>query len=859
MFWMAFNISGRNKITVSSTIELFNKLGKLDRLSLQQGQSLEEYERINQNNSDIAIEMPAGHGKTLVGGLIGEFNRISKQRRVVYCCATRQLATQTSRLLESYGIKSVVLTGKKRDFSEREIREYRRAAAIAVTTYSHIFNTNPEFSDAELIIFDDAHATEYAINDFWTLEINKFNDNQESIFNSFYSILKEIIPKQVQDKIDFGTYDPMYDGVDIIPQPLWIDRADEIRSFLDNATKDTSLYFSWSKLRNILSGCQIYITHNKMSIKPIIPPNKLHLPFMQANERIYMSATLGPVGELERIFGIKNIERISKFSKGANKVSGRRLILFPEDHFEKEKILEVITETIKLQPRTLMLFPSNDLIKSFKEYLEKKLPEYKIYLSEDIEDSLESFKHNNKAILLLAGRYEGIDLKDSECRLQIFFDLPTAVGVSEQFLQTRLRASEILKNRLATRLIQGLGRCTRGTKDYAAVLFIGKRVGEYIYKNDFRELLPSEIAAEIEFGFDQIDTIKDMDSWKESLEIFFEQEKEWEEVENYIKQNTDSKQKAFERLTIDGSIEKCALHEVDFQYNLIEGDYEQSRKEINELMKLLGRKPLLKGYRAWWNYNIACVSKQQGDIETTKEFLTKAISASTNKLWLDKKNLDLNLPEHEDFDEVIEEQIQNIMSNLLKYGDRDQKFEKDWNSVINGLKAKDAKLFEPALKKIGTFLGMKKSTRPEGKGTPDSVWEFLDQWVVFEAKTNIKDETKEIPLDDIRQAGFHKSWLLENENCKPTDKITVCIICEKNFIEEYAKHAAKNIYLVAPLDLLSKVQIFGDILRTTIQKIIYSTEDDARKYLLREIISKKLIINDFISWLKSNELNNLIR
>lgn len=855
---LAFKIPNKNVFIPTSSIELFNKLGKIERLSLQQGQSLEEYEKLSGDFTDIAIEMPAGHGKTLVGGLIAEYRRLNKKWRVVFCCATRQLAAQTHNLLGSYGIKSVLLTGKAKDFPERSYREYNRSSAIAVTTYSHIFNINPAFNDANLIIFDDAHATEYSINDFWTLEVKKNKERQTEIFNAIYAILKDGIPKHIQDKIEYGTYDPMTDGIDIIPQPLWLNKIEDIRGYLDQATNGNDLYFKWSKIRNILHGCNIFLTHNKITFKPIVTPNKLHLPFNNATERVYMSATLGPEGELERVFGINEIKRISKFSKGANKVSGRRLILFPEDHFENEAIITSVVEAIKMQPRALFLFPSNELLDSFKNYLEKTLPEYRIFLDSNIEVSLDEFKNCNKGLLLLSGRYEGIDLKDEDCRLQIFVDLPIAVGVSEQFLQSRLKASEILKNRLATRIIQGLGRCTRGTNDYAAVLFLGRRVGEYLYKNDFRELLPPEIDAELEFGFQQIDNIKDINNWKDSLQTFFDQGEDWQEVEDYIRETTNEKQIERETLKIDNSIQRCAINEVEFQYRLLEKNYEKAHEEANKILNTIGRNPLYGGYRAWWNYYIACVGNQQGNIEKTKEFLVKAINASINKTWIDRDLLDLKLSEDNTFSLEVELQLENIISKLKVYGDRDKRFEKDWQKVVNGLNQKKAQLFESSLVELGDFLGVR-TFRPEGHGTPDGIWNFMNYWAVFEAKTNIEDPTKEIPLDDIRQAGYHEKWIKTHLNVQDGADIRACIICEKNFIREYAMHAADDLFLISPSDLITKANHFGDILRTTIQKMKFSTEIDAKEFLAKSLISLNLTVIEFMEWMKTTELKEIIK
>ncbi|GKV55988.1 hypothetical protein NCCP2222_19350 [Sporosarcina sp. NCCP-2222] len=877
---MAFKIPGKSKFIPTGTIELFNKLKRLERLSLQQGESLQDYEKFSGKDSDIAIEMPAGHGKTLVGGLIGEFNRLNKGKRVVYCCATRQLAAQTNQLLETYGIESVLLVKRVKDFNERDLRKYRRSDAIAVTTYSHIFNTNSAFKDSQIIIFDDAHATEYSINDLWTLEINKKAKDQTQIFNAMYAIVKDLVPKSLQDKIDLNIVDPRMDAVDIIPQPLWFDRIDDIKSYLNTvAVGDHELSYSWSKIRDIIHGCQMYISKDKITLKPLIMPNSYHDAFCNASERIYMSATLGATGELEKIFGVPEIKRISKFSKGANKVSGRRLILFPEDHFEMSEIPNVLIETIKMQPRVLMLFPSKDILNKHKDTLEKELPGYTIFLSEDIEDSLDSFKSSQSGILMLAGRYEGIDLKDDECRLQIFYDLPVSVGVSEQFLQSRLRVNEILKSRLVTRVTQGLGRCTRGNQDYAAILFLGKNVGEYLYKNDFRNLLPSEIEAELDFGLSQIDEINDIENWKASLSTFFEQNEDWDEADDHIKSKTIEKEKEREiererekeKENNEGEegevissdtkniLEEIYAKEINFQYYLFDKNFEKANKEAFSIIKSLGRSSAYKEYRAWWNYNLACIFKQMGEEKRVVEYIERSLNASTNKIWIARELFSISL-EQDDFHGIeIESQLEQILTKLYTFGDRDQRFEKDWDKIMKGLQDVNANIYEPALRDFGAFLGLI-TDRPEGKGTPDSVWNFGDQWLVFEAKTNIEDPSKPISLEDIRQTGFHEKWLRTNyQHISEDATINTIMLCERKYIEEYAMHATDDVYLVSPSDLVEKAVHFGDVLRTTIQKIKFSTQEDAKKTLVEGIIEKNLTVNEFTNWLKTTELKTCVK
>lgn len=232
-------------------------------------------------------------------------------------------------------------------------------------------------------------------------------------------------------------------------------------------------------------------------------------------------------------------------------------------------------------------------------------------------------------------------------------------------------------------------------------------------------------------------------------------------------------------------------------------------------------------------------------MEKSKEFIIKALKASFNKTWIDKELLNLRISEEPIYSTGIEIQLENIISKLMDYGGRDKRFEKDWQKVLNGLKEKKAEIFEPSLQGLGEFLDMN-SHRPTGKGTPDGVWYFMKYWAVFEAKTNIEDSSKEIPLDDIRQAGYHESWIKTNMNVPEDADIRSCIICEKHFVEEYAKHAVDNLNLIAPDELITKATTFGDILRTTIQKLKFLTESEAKEYLAKSLIEEELTVQKLI-------------
>lgn len=135
----------------------------------QQADILRQWFSKHQTTPDLAIELPTGTGKTLIGLLIGEFRRRSLGDRVAYLCPTRQLAYQVGNLAQEYAIPTSVLVGPQSDYDQADYHAYVSATTLGITTYSGVFNTNPKINDANTLILDDAHASEGYIASLWSL------------------------------------------------------------------------------------------------------------------------------------------------------------------------------------------------------------------------------------------------------------------------------------------------------------------------------------------------------------------------------------------------------------------------------------------------------------------------------------------------------------------------------------------------------------------------------------------------------------------------------------------------------------------------------------------------------------------
>lgn len=276
------------------------------------------------------MELPTGSGKTLIGLVTAEYRRRAYNKRVVYLCPTKQLVHQVvDEAHNKYGINTIAFTGSQANYEPREKAEYSNNDAIAVTTYSSLFNVNPFFYNPDTIILDDAHSSENYIANHWSFNLLRYD--YEIIYNQLLEIFKDAMPfEQYQRMIsdDPSPTDKML--VEKIPTPYFYDKQNQVIPYLDTATEGKAdLEYNWKVIRDHLNGCQIYFNWNSILIRPIIPPTSTHLPFSSAKQRIYMSATLGLGGELERITGRPDIHRIEAPEGWDKHGIGRRLFLFP--------------------------------------------------------------------------------------------------------------------------------------------------------------------------------------------------------------------------------------------------------------------------------------------------------------------------------------------------------------------------------------------------------------------------------------------------------------------------------------------------------------------------------------------------
>ncbi len=354
------------------------------------------------------------------------------------------------------------------------------------------------------IILDDAHSAEQYIADSWTLRIRKNDPRAQTVWMPLCGILRRVLPHADYRRVDpdeTAEHDTKWS--DLIPTPIIEPLLDEIVSLISHHIGDdinNKLRFPWFRISDHIRACNVFVGSGEIVFRPYIPPTREFRPFSNAKQRIYMSATLGSGGELERLTGRRVITRIQPPKSHDKMAIGRRLFMFPSRSLPQQGEDEsVALQIMREAGRSLVLVPSEARAEHFRALVQDELG-FKTFSADEIEKSKDAFVDHTAAVAIMANRYDGIDFPDDDCRVLVLDGLPNATNLQERFLINRMDSTAILADRIRTRIVQAVGRCTRSDQDYSAVIVLGDALATYLTKREGRAHLDPELQAELEFG-----------------------------------------------------------------------------------------------------------------------------------------------------------------------------------------------------------------------------------------------------------------------------------------------------------------------------------------------------------------------
>ncbi len=864
---MAFKVRKAESNNFSTPQEMFqdNKFKSIKGILDYQSQVLHHYlSTLNGSaitSKNVAFELPTGSGKTLVGLLIAEFHRRKYNRKCLFLCPTNQLVSQVCEQAQSqYGIDVIPFTGHQINYEVSAKTKYRLAQAIGVTTYSSFFAVNSFFDNPDILIFDDVHSSENYIIDNWSLNIER--NSHSTLFFEVVSLLADVIGESGLSRLteDDPSRGDIMNWNDLLPQPLLKEKMTALHDLLNAGTKDTNLRYAWGRIADNLADCQIYVSWNTILIRPYIPPTETHEAFNKSSQRIFMSATLGRSGELERLTGCRKIKRLPVVSDWDTKGLGRRFFIFPDLSLSTDAHNEILVKLHKEARHSVLIVPNNNDKENIADLLKKKIDGIEIFDVNDLMESKNAYCQSENAMVIMANRFDGIDFPDDESRMLFIYNLPKITHLQEKFFVGKMAASLLYSERIKTRIVQAVGRCTRNASDYSVVCILGDSILNEITSEKIQSTYHPEMRAEISFGVDNSTDFSNVDDILENVRLFYERGEAWESAESeivnlrnqFISKGKDAAvEKIYEKLF------EAAQIEVEYQYALWKKSYQAAYEKAIQIVEILNA-PSLSGYKCYWQYICGCLALAIDDKARAIYYFTKAGNNNCGGIrWFSdlikavNSNTEMGM-ETDYFFDIIE----SLEENICKF-QNNSRFENRVKSILDGLLSADGHKFERAHLDLGILLGYD-AHNSDDTAAPDPYWIINDDICIVAEDKIYEDDSKRIPVDDVRQAAGHLAWIRENVRTLNKDaRIITIFVSNSTAIDDAARTFGKGIYYVQRKELCEWATDVINSLRTVRSSFQESGDANWRIKARETFISAQGTPKAFMDFVTRKEISDI--
>lgn len=843
---MAFKGPETKQASYATPVELYRelprRLASVPELWAHQAETLKKYTSCA-DKPDIAIELPTGTGKTLVGLLIAEWTLRKRHSRVIYACPTQQLARQVADAAYNEGIGTALLIGRHDQWKTQAQYRYEAAEAIAVTTYSSIFNSNPHLLDSDLILFDDAHAGEQYVGEAYAVDLNRKHNPDE-----YKKVLDAIAPALDSGFLERLRADQpdhtIHDSVRMVLPLRQTDMVHELNDILMELSAPHK--YRYSMIQEGIPSCLVYVAYSGILIRPYLPPTHQNSLFTNARQRIYLSATLGGGGELERAFGRPEIIRLKQPDGSPAPRNGRRFFVFPE-YVENTDVTTLSRDIVKSAGKALILAPRTERAMNDAQLLAQ--PEWPVLGIDNVRESMTHFTGLEHGVCGLAARYDGLDLPGDSCRLVVLDEVPEHGNLQERFLQSRSRAGVALATRVRTRVVQGAGRCTRGPNDTALVLVRGRELSRYLNRPEVLDALDTELQAEIRFGTENSRN-GGAGNMRDNVRVFLNQDKDESWHNDAEPLLTEYRRRAVQQEPAGTeAMSACVEHEVRAWAAATSRKWGEACKHAHEVARIVGKAGSATiGYRAFWTYLEAAWTDQcaeQND-DSAKRAEAKSLVHNAETIL----GLGSWIREMAPFPEAqrsplssLDAHAVNSIASILRGPVNQGKIRKRLESMQAGLNEQDPSKYEPALTEMGFFLGAD-ATKPTSPGRCDSTWCWGNElWLALEAKSD-HVPTGVVSHKEIRQASDQLKLLKEDRGTDrvPPDSAIIIISPKPGVNSEGAKSANTDLYLIPPSALSN---VASDLIAAwdcvLVSDVKSMTDPQLRERVEKEFLNRALL------------------
>src|SRR3989442_9358725 len=185
-----------------------------------------------------------------------------------------------------------------------------------------------------------------------------------------------------------------------------------------------------------------------------------------------MSATVSDDSFLIKGMGLSAATIQNPLTFPGEKWSGEKMVLIPSllsDTLDRGAIVERFAKPVKDRK-----FGIVSLVPSFKGATDWKSYGATLAEKDTIENVVAHLRNKEWDVtVVVATRYDGIDLPDNSCRILILDSRPRGESFFDRHQEKCLTDTDVVAAKTARTIEQGMGRSVRGERDYSVILLIG--------------------------------------------------------------------------------------------------------------------------------------------------------------------------------------------------------------------------------------------------------------------------------------------------------------------------------------------------------------------------------------------------
>lgn len=749
-------LAGKKVEKVGNPISLYETLDRAhDKGPLRPSQLgvLQEWNESGRAKRDVIVKLHTGQGKTLVGLLMLQARINEGGGPAVYLCPNNFLITQTCEQAKQFGVNTCQ--------ADPELPElYMNGECILVTSVQKLFNGLTKFGinrksmKVGTLLMDDAHACADTIREACQIRIPR----DEPAYQEIRALFANELEQQ-----GTGTYadicNDKRDAMLPIPYWAWRDRESDVASILARSNERASIKFAWPLLRNMLSHCQCVVSGTSLEIEPHIAPLNAFGSFWEADHRIFMSATVTDDAFLIKGLQIKPETVLEPLVFEKENWSGEKMILLPS--IIDEELDRAMLVAAFAPPSTSRKSGVVALVPAFSRTADWEAYKSKVATKDSLWEDIDSLRKGDYATtLVLANRYDGIDLPDDSCRILIFDGKPFSESLVDAYQESCRPESDATLMRIVRTVEQGMGRSVRGEKDYSVIVLLGPDLTRLLRDRHSRSYLSSQMATQIEIGLQIADLAQDeiskgrkpIDALYDLVRQCLNRDGGWKAF--YVEQMGSVKTKGANKAILE-----MYAAELEAEQAFMSNDYV---KAIKSLQTLLDGNRLDSADRGWY---LQTMARYNYPANRTESVRLQLAAHGANRMVM-RPPQGMTVKKLTIISQGRVERIADWIKNKEDYAQLEIALADILGRLAFQVKADK---FENALDELSRALGFA-GERPdkEWKEGPDNLWALDDlNYIVWECKNEVLLNRAEINKHETEQMNRSSAWFKKHyPGCK---------------------------------------------------------------------------------------------